>query len=207
MIKAEFIKSATVAKEYYRTELPEIAFAGRSNCGKSSLINTVVNKKNLVKVGKTPGKTKLINFFEIDYHKKHQLILTDLPGYGFAKVTMSEKESWRDMVSDYITRRFNLKICYLLLDCRRVPSDEDLMMIDFCKHIDRPLKVIVTKIDKLSNSELQKQLSVISKTTGYDKNSLLPFSSLKRVGIKGFWEQCLSSLFEDYTPDPTIVDE
>lgn len=134
-MNAEFILSAAKPEQFIKTDLPEICFAGRSNVGKSSMINRILDRKKLVKVGNTPGKTRLVNFFNID----SKYIFTDLPGYGYAAVSKAERASWGKLIEYYFTHRQNLALCVLLLDIRRIPNDDDMKMISAMKSRNVPL--------------------------------------------------------------------
>lgn len=177
--QAEFITSAVVASQYPSDNRIEIAFVGRSNVGKSSLINTLTNRRKLVKVSSTPGKTRLVNFFLIN----NEFYFVDLPGYGYAKVSKVEKESWGKVIETYLTGREQLKKIVLLVDCRHKPSMDDINMYKWIKHYNYETIVIATKIDKLTRNELQKNLRMIREVLELDpKDKLLTFSSLKKQG-------------------------
>lgn len=147
--KAEFVKSAVWPNQYPSAVMPEIAFVGRSNVGKSSLINTLVGRKNLAKTSNTPGRTQLINFFIIN----ENLSFVDLPGYGFAKVSQSVKKDWGEMIEAYLRERQNLAMVIFILDIRRDPSADDLDLRDWLDHYRIPYLFILTKTDKLSNNQ------------------------------------------------------
>lgn len=148
--------------------LPEIALVGRSNVGKSSLINHLLRNSSLAKVSATPGKTQTINFFNVD----NELCLVDLPGYGFAKVPPALKKQWAQSIDAYLRTRDSLKLLILLLDCRRSPSREDIELVLWAKAYDKPLKIVLTKFDKLSAKERKSQKKQIQtdlqEATGYD---------------------------------------
>ncbi|MGV8059534.1 MAG: ribosome biogenesis GTP-binding protein YihA/YsxC [Smithellaceae bacterium] len=146
---AEFVKSALWPDQYPPATMPEIAFAGRSNVGKSSLINTIVGRKNLAKTSNTPGRTQLINFFSIN----ETISFVDLPGYGFAKVSQSVKKDWGEMIEVYLKERPSLAMVIIILDIRRDPSDEDLSLRDWLDNYRIPYLYILTKADKLSNNQ------------------------------------------------------
>jgi GTP-binding protein len=135
--------------------LPEIALAGKSNVGKSSLINSLLRNKRLAKVSSTPGKTQTINFFAID----QKLALIDLPGYGYAKVPQTLRDAWGKYLKDYFQHRQSLRLILLLLDIRRLPSEEDLAMAQWCAHMKKPLLVIFTKCDKLDPNQTRNQIA------------------------------------------------
>jgi len=179
----EFIKSATKPAHYPEGELPEIAFAGRSNVGKSSLVNVLVNRKNLVRTSSTPGRTQLINFFQVN----QDFMLVDLPGYGYAKVPLEVKRNWRPMMETYLSKRKNLAGVVLILDIRRVPVDEDLQMLEWLRSYGIPPIIVVTKCDKVSKNERAKQSAVIMQRMGLDKGDLNYFSALSKEGKEGIW--------------------
>jgi GTP-binding protein len=183
--QTEFIKSATKPAHYPEETLGEIAFAGRSNVGKSSLINVLVNRKNLVRTSNTPGRTQLINFFRIN----NRFTFVDLPGYGFAKVPLAVKKEWGPMIETYLSRRENLRGVVLILDIRRVPSDEDLQMLQWLRARGVPPLVVVTKCDKLSKNQRAKQVAIIAKEIRMDAGELLLFSALSREGLDPIWER------------------
>lgn len=177
--QSEFIISAVAPPQYPKDDRVEIAFVGRSNVGKSSLINTLTNRRKLVKVSGTPGKTRLVNFFLIN----NEFYFVDLPGYGYAKVSKVEKESWGKVIEAYLTNREQLKKIILLVDCRHKPTGDDISMYKWIKYYNYNIIVVATKIDKLTKNELQKNLKVIRETLELDTNDkLLTFSSLKKYG-------------------------
>ena len=179
----EFIKSATKPAQYPESSLPEIAFAGRSNVGKSSLINVLVNRKNLVRTSSTPGRTQLINFFDVN----GTFTLVDLPGYGFAKVPLAVKKQWGPMMETYLSKRDNLRGVVLIMDIRRTPRDEDLQMLEWLRTFAVPPLLVVTKCDKVSKSERERQLGIIAKELGVQRSELNPFSALSRDGQDNIW--------------------
>ena len=181
----EFIKSAAKPAHYPEETLPEIAFAGRSNVGKSSLINVLVNRKNLVRTSNTPGRTQLINFFRIN----DAFTFVDLPGYGFAKVPLSVKREWGPMMETYLSRRENLRGTVLILDIRRIPSAEDLQMLLWLRACGIPPLLVVTKCDKLSKSQRSRQAAVIARQVGVEPEELSLFSALTREGLDGVWSR------------------
>jgi ribosome biogenesis GTP-binding protein YsxC/EngB len=148
--QSEFIISAAGRSQYPMDGRPEIAFVGRSNVGKSSIINALTNRRSLAKVGNTPGKTRLINFFLINGF----FYLVDLPGYGYAKVSKVEKEKWGRLMEDYLTGRETLKKVVLLVDSRHKPTDDDVLMINWIRHQGYSVYVVGTKADKLTKNEL-----------------------------------------------------
>ena len=175
---AEFIKSAEKPSQYPPAHPPEIAFAGRSNVGKSSLINKLLNRRNLVKTSSTPGRTQLINFFSINEH----FSFVDLPGYGYAKVPAGIQKRWGPMVETYLSSRKTLRGVVLVLDIRRIPRAEERDLIDWLKY-HRILSVMVlTKADKLSKSKQIKQKQEIARTLNVSASDLLFFSAKTGLG-------------------------
>ena len=189
--QAEFKTSAVKPTQYPDDGMCEIAFVGRSNVGKSSLINTLTNRRKLVKVSGTPGKTRLINFFTIN----NKLYFVDLPGYGYAKVSKSEKATWGKMIEQYLINRPELKKVALLVDCRHKPTGDDVMMYDWIKHYGYEIIVVATKKDKLTKNELQKSSKVIKETLKLGKeDKILFFSSLKKEGKEELLEEIFKGL-------------
>lgn len=185
IISAEFIKSAVWPPQYPPGILPEIAFVGRSNVGKSSLINTLVGRKNLAKTSNTPGRTQLINFFTIN----EIMSFVDLPGYGFAKVSQSIKKDWGDMIESYLRERRNLAIVIFILDLRRNPSEDDLSLRNWLDHYRIPYIYILTKADKLSNNQALGQKRIIEKALGVSgRNKTILFSAKTQRGKEELWQ-------------------
>lgn len=188
--QAEFTTSAVKPGQYPVDGRVEIAFVGRSNVGKSSLINTVTNRRKLVKVSQTPGKTRLINFFIIN----NQFYFVDLPGYGYAKVSKSEQAKWGGMMEQYLINRPQLKKVALLVDSRHKPTGDDILMYEWIKHYGYPVIVVATKKDKLNKSEIQRSAKIIKETLKLSpEDNLMFFSSLKKEGK----EELLDEMFKD----------
>jgi len=164
---AEFVKSAVKPSQYTSAVLPEIAFTGRSNVGKSSLINTLVNRKRLVKTSTTPGRTQLINFFLIN----KTLSFVDLPGFGYAKVPASVRRKWGPMIETYLSTRKTLKGVALIMDVRRVPGIQELNFIEWLYYYNLPSMLILTKADKLSKTKQLTQQVTIAKALSVDKRN------------------------------------
>lgn len=186
MIKsAEFVTSAVKPEQYPLAELPEVAFGGRSNVGKSSLINTLVNRKRLVKTSSTPGRTQLINFFVVN----HVLSLVDLPGYGYAKVPAAVRKKWGPMVETYLSKRPNLKMLILLMDIRRTPGVEELNFLDWLDHYGIGVIPVLTKSDKLSKTKQAKQNQLAAETLGLPDAQFVRFSAKTRQGRDELWRR------------------
>ena len=181
---ANFVTSAPALASCPPSEWPEIAFAGRSNVGKSSLINCLLNRKGLVRTSSTPGRTQLLNFFAIN----EALYFVDLPGYGFARAPRSVRERWQPMVHGYLRGRSNLRAVVWLLDARRDPSEEDLRFLDWLEESEIPTIPVITKVDKVSRNELARRVAKIAGSTGLSTELLTPFSVLSRQGHEEVWE-------------------
>ncbi|HEY8174120.1 MAG TPA: ribosome biogenesis GTP-binding protein YihA/YsxC [Gemmatimonadaceae bacterium] len=160
------------------TTLPEIAFAGRSNVGKSSLINRLLRRKKFARVSNTPGRTREINFFEVN----GQFVLADLPGYGYARVSKERKAAWRPLIEGYLRGSPALRGVVQLLDARRVPSDDDLQMLDFLAEVGTPTIVVATKIDKLPRAERVARVEQLAREAGIDVEQVIPFSAVDGDG-------------------------
>ncbi|MGD8433708.1 MAG: ribosome biogenesis GTP-binding protein YihA/YsxC [Syntrophobacterales bacterium] len=189
---AKFVCSAVTPEQYPPDDLPEVAFAGRSNVGKSSLINKILNRKKLVRTSKTPGRTQLLNFFEINELWR----FVDLPGYGYAKVPKEVQKRWRPMVENYLRTRVNLRGMVWLLDIRREVSKEDLTLWDWLRTKELTVIVVITKADKLSKNKRNKQAASIAKSLGMKARELIQFSAISGEGKNEIWEalrQLLSS--------------
>lgn len=180
---AEFIKSAVKPSDYPPSQLPEIAFAGRSNVGKSSLINTLVNRKRLVKTSSTPGRTQLINFFDINA----TFSFVDLPGYGYAKVPAAVQKTWGPMVETYLQSRKTLTCVVLIMDIRRTPRREEFDLLVWLEHFNIARLLVLTKTDKLKKTKLANQHQDIAKALFVDKAELVLFSAKTRAGKGAVW--------------------
>ena len=181
---AEFVKSAVKPSHYPSADLPEIAFTGRSNVGKSSLINTLVNRKHLVKTSSTPGRTQLINFFIIN----KTISFVDLPGFGYARVPDSVRKSWGPMIETYLSTRNTLKGVVLIMDIRRIPGMHELKFIEWLHYYNIPNILILTKSDKLSKIKQKNQHLSIAKALRADQEELILFSAKSRMGKDDVWD-------------------
>jgi len=188
---AEFITSATKPDQYPLVKYPEMAFAGRSNVGKSSLINTLVNRKRLVKTSSTPGRTQLINFFDIN----NLVTFVDLPGYGYAKVPTAVRKKWGPMIETYLSSRRTLKGVVVIMDIRRIPRQEEHELIEWLKYFSIDGILVLTKTDKLSKPKRLKQHIAIAEALAIDPDELILFSAKSRQGRDAVWN-AINSLTE-----------
>lgn len=153
--------------------LPEVAFAGRSNVGKSSLLNSLVRRKSFARVSRTPGRTREINFFRVN----NEFVLVDLPGYGYARISKEKKSEWRPMIESYLRRTTQLRGIVLLLDIRREPSEDDRAMLDFLAEVEVPTIVALTKTDKLSKAAARERSGEIASALALESEQIIPFSA------------------------------
>ena len=189
---ADILLSAANKSHYPQDEIPEVALAGRSNVGKSSFINTLLNRKNLARTSGKPGKTQLLNFFNID----DKLRLVDVPGYGYARVSKKEREKWGRMIEEYLTSRENLKAVVSLVDFRHEPSADDVQMYEFLKYYEIPVILVATKADKIPRGKWNKHESIIKKKQDFDPaDTFIIFSSVTREGLEKSWEAILENAF------------
>lgn len=189
--QAEITISAVSPKQYPTEGLPEIALAGRSNVGKSSFINKLINRKALARTSSKPGKTQTLNFYLINdfFH------FVDVPGYGYAKVSKTERELWGTMMETYFSERDNLRATALIVDIRHLPTEDDVMMYDFLKYYELPVMVIATKLDKIKKGQVTKQLKAIREKLGVEIGDvIIPFSSETAQGKDEAWRMIESYL-------------
>ena len=197
--KADLERIAVNKKQYPDSSLPEIAFAGRSNVGKSSFINSMVNRTNLARTSGKPGKTRTINFYNIN----DQFRFVDLPGYGYAQVSKSEKAKWGHIIEEYLSSRQNLLEVVLLVDIRHEPTELDLMMYNWIKTFGFTGLVIATKADKISKGKYQANMKIIRNKLGIkDINIILPYSSTKKINRDEIWERLGKLLMDNQRQQP-----
>jgi len=189
---ADILLSAANKGHYPQDDIPEVALAGRSNVGKSSFINTLLNRKNLARTSGKPGKTQLLNFFNVD----DKLRLVDVPGYGYARVSKKEREKWGRMIEEYLTSRENLKAVVSLVDFRHEPSADDVQMYEFLKYYEIPVILVATKADKIPRGKWNKHESMIKKKLDFDtSDSFIIFSSVTKEGLEKSWDEILDHAF------------
>lgn len=175
---AKFIISAVGPQQYPGELLPELAFIGRSNVGKSSFINTIINRKNLARTSNNPGKTQTINFYLIE----NSFHLVDLPGYGFARVSKTMREKWGKFIEEYLSKRSQLQCVFHLIDIRHVPTNDDVLMFQWLQHLGIPTVIIATKLDKIPRGKRQQHVAQIKKALNIKEGLIIPFSSVSKEG-------------------------
>ena len=191
---ADILLSATNKSHYPQDDIPEVALAGRSNVGKSSFINTMLNRKNLARTSGKPGKTQLLNFFNID----DKLRFVDVPGYGYARVSKKEREKWGKMIEEYLTTRDNLRAVVSLVDLRHEPSADDVQMYEFLKYYEIPVILVATKADKIPRGKWNKHESMIKKKLDFDKtDTFIIFSSINKTGVEEAWDTTFDYSFSE----------
>ena len=179
--KAEFEKAFGTFAQLQASDMPEICFCGRSNVGKSSLINKILNRKSMARVSSKPGKTVTINFYKVD-----GLRLVDLPGYGYAKVNFSERERWSELMEGYFKSERDIKMAFQLIDMRHPATEFDLSMLDFLSQMGIPYTVVLTEADKLNKTETEKRLQLIREELGEfaENTQIIPFSVQNNIGTE-----------------------
>jgi GTP-binding protein len=194
--KAEFIKGAVRPADYPKSVqpgaqgLPQVAFAGRSNVGKSSLINRLVGRKGLAKTSSTPGRTREINFFTVN----DRLIFVDLPGYGYAKVSKAMRQKWGPMVENYLTENPLLKLVILILDIRRDPGEEEYTFLRWLSDREIAYLVVVTKVDKEKKGKIPRRIEAVARQIGVKTEDIVPFSAVSGLGKDKIWSTILESI-------------
>ncbi|SGU59754.1 ribosome biogenesis GTP-binding protein YihA/YsxC [Staphylococcus aureus] len=180
----ELIISAVKEEQYPETELSEVALSGRSNVGKSTFINSMIGRKNMARTSQQPGKTQTLNFYNID----EQLIFVDVPGYGYAKVSKTQREKFGKMIEEYITKRENLQLVIQLVDLRHDPTQDDILMHNYLKHFDIPTLVICTKEDKIPKGKVQKHIKNIKTQLDMDPDdTIVSYSSIQNNKQQQIW--------------------
>ncbi|EGF39553.1 GTP-binding protein YsxC [Lactobacillus helveticus MTCC 5463] len=178
---SNYAVSAVREDQYPKDNLPEIALSGRSNVGKSSLINTLLNRKNLARTSSQPGKTQTLNFYLIN----DEFYLVDVPGYGYARVSQKKRQEFGEMIQDYLETRPNLKGLVILIDSRHEPTKDDIAMYNYAQYLNLPILVVCTKIDKIKKSQVNKAMSRLKKNIdlNYDYVTVLTFSSVTKLHV------------------------
>ncbi|MBM7706754.1 GTP-binding protein [Chryseomicrobium aureum] len=190
----ELLISAVRPEQYPETGLPEIALAGRSNVGKSSFINRMIGRKSMARISSKPGKTQTLNFYKIE----EQLVFVDVPGYGYAKVSKTERAAWGKMIETYFTSRESLKSVVLIVDLRHPPTNDDTMMYDFLKHYAIPCIIVATKSDKIPKGKWEKHKKIVKETLDMDPSDpLVLFSSETGKGHDEAWTEIRKAIGEE----------
>ncbi len=184
IISALYVKSAMRPEQYPGDGRPEIAFCGRSNVGKSTMLNVLLNKKGLAKTSKTPGKTQTVNFFDVN----GKYYFVDLPGYGYAKVSKEIRQQWASVLTGYLTARRPLRLVVVLLDSRHEPADQDFDLLDLLEQAEAPSLIVATKCDKLRPTEIDAAGRTIRKSLDLDDDAaIVPFSAHTKHGLRDVW--------------------
>lgn len=182
---AKFVISAVSPKDYPKGNLPEIVLVGKSNVGKSSFINTLCNRKNLARTSNTPGKTRQINFYNVD----EKFLLVDLPGYGYSKMSKEEQVKSGKFIEQYLSIRENINLIILVLDIRHKPTEDDMLMYDYILSTNLPFIIVTNKADKIAVTKVQDEVEKIKKILGISYSVAIPFSSERKIYTDKVWEE------------------
>ena len=200
LIDARFLTTAVKPQHYPPANRPEIAFVGRSNVGKSSMINALAGRRKLVRVSGTPGRTRTLNFFDVDLHwqeAKREVRMADLPGYGFAKVSRSEREEWEGMITTFLEQRDGLRAIVSIIDAEVGPTAEDVQVLGYLQErTSAKLLVAATKLDRLAKARRKPRLAQISEQLSLPREAVHGVSSTERLGIEEIWDALLATLFD-----------
>ena len=200
--KSDYVISAVSKKQYPEEKFPEIVFIGRSNVGKSSLINSLTHRKNLARTSQTPGKTQTINFYKVELKISEETIfyknfyLVDLPGYGYAKTSKTNRVTWAKFIEEYLLNSREIKFVCQLIDMRHLPMESDLKMLNWLIEKNLPVLIVATKSDKLGKNEQKKNLAAIKKSLGIEELPVLQYSSIKNEGRSNLLDVIADSLLE-----------
>jgi GTP-binding protein len=207
ILDSRFVTTAVEPAGYPTDHGVEVAFVGRSNVGKSSMINTLTGRKKLVRVSNTPGRTRTLNFFDVDLERgrlRHRVRLCDLPGYGFAKASKADKAHWETMITTYLQKRHRLEAVVSIIDAEVGPTEEDHRTLEFLQAADRRILVAATKIDRLPKAKRKPRLKVLAEELGLPLEAVLPFSSTDKLGVEEVWDALLDTFGRRsvFTPEP-----
>jgi GTP-binding protein len=200
VVDASFVTTATEPGQYPRQPLPEFAFVGRSNVGKSSMINALAHRKKLVRVSNTPGRTRTLNFFDVVLERRatrKTLRLCDLPGYGFARVSKAERDQWQVMITRYLEERHTLKVVVVIVDAEVGPTPDDAQMLDLLQDLPPRILVVATKLDRLAKAARRPRLDAIARTLEVPPGGLLGFSAVDKLGVDEVWGTLLAAIESD----------
>ncbi|MCY1014798.1 ribosome biogenesis GTP-binding protein YihA/YsxC [Pyxidicoccus sp. MSG2] len=196
VLDARFVVTAVEPKGYPPGHTAEVAFVGRSNVGKSSMINALTNRRKLVRVSNTPGRTRTLNFFDVDLERKgvrHAVRLCDLPGYGFAKASKTDKKQWEEMITTYLEKRHRLEAVVSIIDAEVGPTPDDLATLDYLQAHNRRILVVATKVDRLTKAQRKPRMLALSKAMDLPLEIILPFSSTEKLGVDEVWGALLDT--------------
>jgi GTP-binding protein len=196
VLDAQFVTTAVEPKGYPAGHTAEVAFVGRSNVGKSSMINALTGRKKLVRVSNTPGRTRTLNFFDVDLERgtqRHRVRLADLPGYGFAKASKTDKAQWVKMITTYLEKRHHLEAVVSIIDAEIGPTPDDLTTLDYLQAHNRRVMVVATKIDRLTKAQRKPRLHQLAEQLSLPLEAVLPFSSVEKLGVDEVWEALLGT--------------
>ena len=197
VLDARFLTTAVEPKGYPTEPGPEIAFVGRSNVGKSSMINALAGRRKLVRVSNTPGRTRTINFFDVDVErggKQHLVRFADLPGYGFAKVSKTERSQWQTMITAYLEKRRDLKVVVSIIDAEVGPTSDDFQTLDYLTESKRPILLVATKIDRLPKARRKPRLNALSEELSLPREAVIAFSATEKLGVDEVWDALLAAV-------------
>ena len=202
VLRAEFVTSASSREGFPNEGVPEVAFVGRSNVGKSSLLNKLANRRALARTSATPGKTRLVNFFRVERRGAQPLLLVDLPGYGWARVARKERAEWQGLIEGYLAKRAPLRAVLLLVDARRDPGDDERDFLPWLAERGVVVRLVVTKFDKLGAAERERRLRAITRELGVPRESLVLTSAQTGAGIDAVWREIDALLARGSEPSP-----
>ncbi|WP_224361940.1 ribosome biogenesis GTP-binding protein YihA/YsxC [Hyalangium versicolor] len=194
LIDAQFVVTAVELKGLPTGHAAEVAFVGRSNVGKSSMINALTGRKKLVRVSNTPGRTRTLNFFDMELERdgiRYKVRLADLPGYGFAKASKSERAQWEKMITAYLENRHRLEIVVSIIDAEVGPTPDDLLTLDYLQEKGRKILVVATKIDRLPKARRKPRLQALAQELSLPREAVVAFSSTEKIGVDDVWNALL----------------
>lgn len=196
VLDAQFVTTAVELKKLPTGHAAEVAFVGRSNVGKSSMINALTGRKKLVRVSNTPGRTRTLNFFDVDLERdgqRHRLRMADLPGYGFAKASKADKAQWEKMITTYLKNRHHLEVVVSIIDAEVGPTAEDLNTLDYLQEHNRRILVVATKIDRLPKAKRKPRLHQLAEQLSLPREAVLGFSAVDKLGVEEVWGTLLDT--------------
>ncbi len=197
ILDARFVTTAVSPEQYPEAALPEVGFVGRSNVGKSAMINALAGRRKLVRVSKTPGRTRTINFFDVELERdqgRRRIRLADMPGYGFAHVSKAERAKWEPMITSYLTGRESLRAVVSIIDAELGPTFADHQMLDYLIAANQSVLLVATKVDRVVKSKRKLRSSAIAKQLELSEDRVVLFSAVEAIGVQEVWEALLDSL-------------